>query len=579
MRIPINGAFVYLLAVLLLAACSEETDAEQAEAEQNEKAEQNAEVKQNEEAEQTEAERIEEIVASAEAFAFEGNYREATLAYEEVIKLEPENEQFYLRLGEIYVSAEEDDLVVETIRSGIKNVKETLRLREFLADFYLKKERYSEAENIFKEMVEDDIGRLSGIEALVDLYEYQESEEKLMDFLPKAYKMTGNTVYQDMLDQILTFNAGELLDGYDKNKASFATKMRDKHGNSYNVFFYSDNEETSMLDEPSPFGHAGDLILKGDYRAVVQNEQTGEYYKQEVIMENMTINTNIGRPYVVENSPDLLVFGWVEAQNVNVVDIYALTDDGLKNVAAFSSFDAVVKQTGPNKFLVVNYNNVDWIWTFTTMKLDVDNWTMKKVEEVEYDFDVGEEIYNAFSGDKTGINYVQDLEGNAVVAEEENWKEEEREEETEEETQQEEGEGAYSYLRELLNYVGKGILGEEFATIGSTPDDLIHSFGSPVEIWEDRGGYRYIFDHGDYMVGFNGDGSEIVIGMTLYPINHIKDQITYQLVIDVLGLPESEGFNELDLTHMLSYNINNHRLHFHFEDSSEGTPVKWIELF
>ncbi|MCL7749197.1 tetratricopeptide repeat protein [Halalkalibacter alkaliphilus] len=511
----------------------------------------------------TTAEQVDEKLKLGNKYLLEENYEEAILAYEEAIEIDPRSVDAYLGLVDIYIALEEDDLIVTTLKDGIDSVEETNVLREELADHYVDREMLSEAIDVYLEIVDSDLDNRAAIDEVIDLYQAIDDIDSLQDFLGRLYEQTGDETYQRLLEDLSFITAGELLSEFDPSSARFQTTMKDRYSNEYNIFIYSEDENVSTLEHLSFLGDEGDTVLTGDYRVVIQNE-AGDFYLQDIVLENKTINTNGHMPYVVENSPDLLVFSWVERQDVNIVDVYVLTSEGLAKVHELVAVTPKLKLVETNQLQSLYYDRENALWTFTTVQVDIQNVSVETVEEQEFSLEEGRPLHELFSSTD---DYV--IVGDETLQYTTHYTEVELKEDdlVDEVTQ---------YLLELKEYASKGTLGEGMATVGVSAEELVSILGEPREIMGYSGTELYSYEHADYPMSYR-DGVHV---LSIYQYKHQIESITQKQIIEVLGPPDDRGedFNIL-MGYYINYTVGDHALQFIFDDNGDHSLARQITVW
>ncbi len=507
---------------------------------------------------QTIAEQIEEKLNLGNKYLSENNYEEAVLAFEEAIEIDPMTTEAYIGLSQAYVFLGKYEEAEAALLKGIEVVDDPNALRDHLASHYQEREQYKQAEEIYLVMLEDGEVKVKAIDGLIFIYEHTGERQKLLDLLETAYELTGNKKYREYIEDLLYINSGEKLEEFKEEKARFQTVMKDRYGNEYNVFLYSENENVSTIDLPSIFGSAGDTILKGDYRVVLQNKVTQEYYLQDIVLENKHINTNLTKPYVIENSPDLLVFKEVETSASRIDYVYALGDTGLERLYATSTAHTKLKQVDQNIIQALSYDRFDGIYTFRTLKLDVSSWDVEVVEEIVFDFEEGRTQHEQFSGSNDYIVTSEGPHQNTTVYIDVLLNEDDLLDEN------------ARYLLALIEHAENGSLGEGVVPLGTPAEELVNTLGEPLSIEGYQGSELYIYEDAIYSVPFEYHIENRETNVIFLNDNHFVP-LTKAQVISALGEPDDawDDFNVM-MAHEVMYVVGDYRVIFSFK-SNDGS--------
>ncbi|WP_326907955.1 hypothetical protein [Sedimentibacter sp. MB31-C6] len=133
---------------------------------------------------------LEEKATKASALVDEEEYDEAIKLYNEILEKEPNDSNTYLELVKIYRILDERELERQVLEDGIEMVEDKLSLQFALADFYIDDVDYENGEKILLEILENNKTNRRAYEALLDIYNNNQQNEKIMD------------IYKDKMDVI-----------------------------------------------------------------------------------------------------------------------------------------------------------------------------------------------------------------------------------------------------------------------------------------------------------------------------------------------------------------------------------------
>lgn len=313
--------------------------------------------------------------------------------------------------------------------------------------------------------------------------------------------------------------------------------MKDRAGESYTVYLFSEDEEEYALDVTWAGGVEGDVITDGKYQFGIQKTASNFVVIQDILLPWLFNHDRIPY-YVIENEPDVLFLRENLSSNAIETGSFFIDEEEIHEIEYSAANSAMYKKIEDNHFQHYFYNNEEGSWSFNTLQLNTEKRAYEIVETFQFQGDKapeGEYIAGEFNSDDDF--YV---------------------------TEEPEYEVVDSSLNSgyFLERLKDGYLLDSDLHLGQYVD-IEAELGQPDSFYENYNGPGadyYDYDSLSYLVAKDENQ---VIGIEIRP--QAIGNPSYEEIRQIFGEPASEEEDMLWGGYLVNYRIGNRDLTFVFE--------------